>query len=332
MREGFGAGERHGWMNNWCGTLGHIITGRAADRLLESPLPDQAGLVALPSFLWREAGMNLGRKDRARGGGKLLMPIRVVWSSGAVAVINEGDTVLYWEAEGSGIHQSGSLEVRLGSYGGGTLDITDADIPQHPVTVPATDRLSLEAELLGLSENGRHAWWHALASLEVYVDKAVRQAHRYVTLDAGIGTEEPPDSFRFLDEQAIVTATNRLLIGDLDDPGRPSSVVRLLHRSLEPGAFIKVDPEMFTQRAIRRDAQLEVRRVVGDPAQGSKIRRTARDLGATGLDDDAIDLVLAEYRIRHPADKMGRRRIKKALQVRPVEISSIDDISAPDEG
>lgn len=333
LREGFLSGERHGWMSSWCDTLARIVAGQDAKALVDDGLPRRAGVLVLPSFLWHRSGIDMGRKDRARGGGRLLMPVRIVWSHGTVVLVEPGDSVeVSWEASGLGVDLEGSVTLTAGATGWEVLSFLSGDVPPEGTKAPVLGPSDLASRLAEVVEDGTKAWWHAITSMEGYVEKAVRNAHRYITIDTHSDNGECPDTMRLLDDQALAACTDRLLLGDPEKPDAPSSVVRLLNKSLQPGAFSRVDPEMFTQRAIRRDAQLEVRRCVGDPATGSKIRRTARDLGITNPDHGGAELVLREYQVRHPRDRMGLDRIKQAMTVCPVEMSSLVDEVDLDRG
>lgn len=333
IREGFGSGERHGWMSSWCDTLAMVIAGQDAQALLDSGLPRAAGVVVLPSFTWQHSGIDMGRKDRARGGGRLLMPVRVVWSHGTVVLVEPGQSVeVSWEASGLGVNLEGSVTLTAAEPGWEVLSFLSANVPPEGTKVKILPADDLRTKLAAISSDGGDAWWHAITSLQTYVEMAVRNAHKYITRDTVPDKDKCPDTLTLLDEQALVSCADRLMLGDPERPDEPSSVVRLLKRSLEPGAFSRVDPEMFTQRAIRRDAQLEVRRYVGDPPTGSKIRRTARDLGITSPENGGAEQVLWEYQRRHPGDRMGLDRIRRAMQVRPVEIGSLIEDVESDRG
>ena len=309
---GFRDGDRHGWMASWCGTLERIILGEAARQLLRRPLPD-AGLAVLPVWLWRESAIPVGRKDRAAGGGKLLLPVRVVWDSGPLVLVRNAEKVSpLWDASGMGITLSGVVTL-TGTNLGCARTVADwGDTPLGELEVPTLTGAELEAELKRLDADGHAAWWEAVQTLERYVERAVVQAHAYISADVAIGHERAP----LLDQEALAMCCDRVLLGDEDEV---SPVTRLLRRSLSPTAFVHVDPQRYVQRSLLRDSQLVVRKVVGDKPTGSKIRAIARELGVTNV--DGAERVLGVYRERFPRDRMGLKRVVAALSVRPMVTS-----------
>lgn len=170
-------------------------------------------------------------------------------------------------------------------------------------------RRRLVAELEKLVADGRTARWEALLSLEPYVCHEVRRASRAVSYDVltdDIDAFEVPE---VLDEEGRRKVADKMLLGDGDDPGR---VTPLLERCLAPAAFVKVDPLKYVATDIHRSAQEEVRKAIGDPQTGRKIRQVARS-----MPDAAVEEVVDAYRTRYPRDSMSASRVQAALTAGP---------------
>lgn len=314
---GYQAGMRHGWMDSWCGYLSRVLAGDAASALLAAELPLRAGVVVLPSWVWESPQIDVGRKDHAQGGGRLRLPIRVQWDSGPVQVVPLGDTVkTFWQAEGLGIAQAGQTSISC-TPGSKESPQHVLGVPPDSVIVEDVPRSDLVAKLAAMVQDGAVARWEAVGLLETYVSSAVSKAHAYISKDVG-GADAPP----LLDQIALDEVCDQMVVGSIERGEDRSPLLRIVDNSLRPEAYLRVDPARAAQLALRRDAQQLVRRKVGDPKAGSKIRALARAMGFTmPYRDVQVQAILAEYRLRHPAEKMGIDRVRAALSVAPTMMS-----------
>lgn len=321
---GFADGTRHGWMDRWCALLARILAAEAAERLLSADLPRTAGLVVLPSFIWRQAGIDVGRKDRARDGGRLLMPIRTIWPGGPVALATRGaESVLAWEACGLGVRESGRSVLIAGAPSGSAADCSLDDSPPGVCIVPMMGRKDLVSCLERIRHLGREAEVSALLMVEDEVASEVRAAHRFIVLDSQLSPDRDQTGLRLLDEEALSGLTNRMLLGE---PGRRSAVQKMITKALQPDAFAKVDPQKFARTILHRSAQLEIRNLVGDPPIGSKIRRIARDLQVSSPERGGAEKVLAACQQQYPGDKIGADRVLQALSLKPVVLHTFTSL------
>lgn len=272
-------------VDTWCDYLHRVIVGRDALRLLQRPLPDSGVLAVLPSWHWCIAEADLGRKDRAANGNRMLMPVRLAYTGGAVQ-IDPADQIPY---SGAGLG----------------LTIAGAHRPE-PQFVPR-----LASAVKALADDGMLATFEAIASKESTVKFAVARAHASLAqevLDAGTGTTQTP---RLLDPVAVDSIVSEMMYGS--NSGQMSSMQRLLNLSVRPDAFVKVDPLRHATRNIGRDARTAVRVAIGDPERGSQVRRIARQCGPGATEED----IVRRYRLEYPKDDMGVQRVRSALSVRP---------------
>src|SRR5699024_9606795 len=94
--------------------------------------------------------------------------------------------------------------------------------------------------------------------------------------------------------------------------GPSSPIQRLVERCTRPGTFARVDPEKYVISSVRTDARAAVRKALGDPHVGSKVRRLATEMPEADLED-----LVAAYRQRYPADRLSTTRAEAALSVAP---------------
>ncbi|MFC7400913.1 hypothetical protein ACFQQD_01145 [Citricoccus sp. GCM10030269] len=147
-----------------------------------------------------------------------------------------------------------------------------------------------------------------LFSLEPFVMATVRKAHSAVSHEIGELTGRVQS---VLHETGIEQVVNIMMVGDAAvDSTEEASVSRLVEQCLRHDRFAKVDPLMFFSRNLRRDAEDHVRRAIGDPRIGPKIRRVAARMPGAGLEE-----IVEEYRRVHPQDKLSTARAQAALNV-----------------
>lgn len=314
--------DRHPTLETLCERLHAILVGQRAKELLADigALPEEAALWVAPSWAWLFSRVNVGRKDRASDGTRLRLPVRLDWSLGPIYLISDAETVATYSAVGLGHALAGELTVAASPY---LLD-TDADttatgVPTR-VSVPVVGRTQIAAALRALVEEGRVARWKALEYLEPYAQNALLKAQASVAYEMAQswGTHRA-----VLDETKLETIRDQMLFGDDDHPGK---VAQLLDRCLRPETFHRVEPMKYIKESLRRDANTEIRRAIGDPHIGAKIRRVSRELNSRD-----IDAVVEEYRLRYPKDRLSRDRAAAALSVAPDAMASWWELPAFDD-
>lgn len=306
---GAASGDRHGSLDALCAKLHAIIVGRRAEELLADvdALPEETGVWVSPSWVWLHSRVNVGRKERGANGVRLRLPVRVDWSEGPLHLVPVGaPIVLHWTAAGLGHTGADALTVSAVSY------LMDDQVEEQPsgmptsVAVPVISRMELVAELTRLAAAGHSARWEALEYLEPYITRALTLAQSSVAHEM---------SQTWGAYQAVVDATKLEAIRDqmlLGDESHPGKVSQLLDRCLKPETFKKVEPLKYIKESLRRDANTEIRRAIGDPHIGAKIRRVARELSTRD-----VDTIVDEYRERYPKDRLSRDRAVAALSVAP---------------
>jgi hypothetical protein len=329
MKQGFGDGQRHGWLSQMCALLERVAVGRAAaelrDQIKAERAYDRSALVVLPMWTWVRAGSTAGRKGQAADGGKLLLPARVTWTDGHLLhLVPTGSTVTTtWAAVGNGRSARGTsvLEasaLRRHTPGASSGMASAAALPATHYSAMALSRSALLRELDALVADGRLAWWEAISVLEPYLRKAVDHAHTAVA--AELSSRSGSLRHQILSETSLDSITDLMLLGV---EGTPASVERLLNACLRQ-SFTKVDPMRYIRIWLRRDAHEAIRRSIDDPKQGPKVRSLFDASEVEGPGD-----LLEVYQERYPADQVGLGRIERALNVCTdpmAERSSLDSI------
>lgn len=304
---GFSAGERHGWLDRLCIALEAVLAGEQAAKTLAAGAVDDGltdhshvSVVRLPMWIWRLPSIDVGRKAAARGGGSLLLPIRLQWREGPLRILAEGTHRLGWEARGMGYDLKGVAEVAAVRFpnppaGAGGLEHDRLEVGLIPAGNAAR-------ELERIATDGDLAWWQASGMIEPILLRALHRAH------AVVGGDLRSDGGNLIDPTDIEIIRDNLVLGD---GARDSSHIgRLLSRCLAPQTFTSVDPMRYITASLRRDAEEALRRHIGDPRLGPKIRRLAEEMG----DKDVRGLVDA-YNARYPSDHLGASRAEIALEI-----------------
>lgn len=315
---------RHPSLVALCSKLHDIIAGRAAEELLADvdALPDQASLWVPPSWAWLFARVNVGRKDRAADGSRLRLPVRVAWSTGPIVLVEPGTTRTEdWSAAGLGHSNLGTVPVTANErLYDARIEATETGMP-HEVSLPVLSRSEIITALQALVVAGATSRWEALSYLEPYTRRALTLAHSNVANELSIqwGTHRA-----VLDETKLESIASQMLLGDEEHPGK---VTQMLERCLKAETFTKVEPLKYIKESLRRDANTEVRRAIGDPHIGTKIRKVARELGLRDLDD-----IIEAYRTRYPSDRLSKDRALAALSVAPDAMASWRELKPHNEG
>ncbi len=326
-REGPPAGQsrRHPTLAVLCEDLHHMITGRVAQDLLADHLPGgRTGIFVAPSWAWLHPRIRVGRKARDLRGGTLLLPVRLTFDPAPIHLIPAGGSeTARWVLGGMGHYGTGTVLLSCGQRPSGTLptgihgrcpDLGTAGDPSTGAGPAAagsldeiqmlTSRGAVKTELERLVERAARSRWNLLQYLEPHATRSLHSAHASVSREiAGDSTHAVP----LLDETKLQTLKDHMVLGDDDHPG---TVAPLLDRCLKPETFLKVDPLRYLAVSMRRDAEAVIRKAIGDPHIGRKVRAVARE---TGLRD--LDTIIAAYRERHPSDFLSVDRAEAALSV-----------------
>ena len=249
---------------------------------------DAGPAVLLPVWVWVLPKISVGRKGQ-QNGSPLLLPVRVTFAGGSVAAT--GTEPIDWAVEGLGYSVRGTSRIV-------------GDLIELGVCGPQPVRQVVGAAEVGqVLQAGEMAWWQMLSEFESMVRVYIPRAHSALRSELGSfsGRETPP----LLNETDIDVLVDRILLGSNDHPSRAA---RLIGRCLNGATFRRVDPVRYISSSLRRDAEDEVRKLVGDPYQGAKIRAFAK---GQGLSDPAA--VLEGYTRAYPGDKMGLDRVESAL-------------------
>jgi len=294
---------RHPWVARCCDLLEHVIAGRAAERLVRAGATNgraRFAVVSAPAWIWRDPLLDVGRKASGPDGTRLLLPVRVRWDGEAVRLVGPGHHELCWSARGMGYDLSGSetVEAVSSTVPPGPALVAGGSVP---VTVGVGTGRRAGTELSRLVEVGVSARWELIGMFEPLLVRALNRAHTRVA------AELRPSGGRVLSVLEIEALRDKMLLGEDDDSGH---VGRLLERCLAPRAFEAVDPLRYVARDLARGAEEAVRRMVGDPKIGSKIRRVHAELG-----DDDIPALIAAYTSRYPGDRLGRSRAQEAIRL-----------------
>lgn len=304
------AARRHEWNEQITGLFERIAHGNAAQQV---QVPDGPGaLVMLPTWTWAYSLIDVGRKDRHADGSRLLLPVQVSWDLGSVLVVPEGQSVqVTYTAVGMGHMVSGSAKVSC-SPGTAREEIIMADegLPL-PVSVvaPSFPSRRLRTKREELAADGQLSYWQTLQMLEDIARAEVRKAERIVAAESREHAGEYAAFERALDEISLESVDNVMLFGRSKDS--PGPLARIVERAASSaGTFAKVDPQKWIVTAIRRDAKAEVRRHIGDPHIGPKVRALALELGTRDL-----EVLLPVYNRRYPADTLSDTRAQAALEL-----------------
>lgn len=308
-------GTRHEWIDELCARLERILLGRLADDLLQGDLPEAGALVVTPVWRWLPPRIDMGRKTRRGDGATMLMPVRMSWQPSAVAVIT-APTAAAWSMVGLGHSGAGTVNVEPVPH---RVPVVTGDVfpTAGTLQVQTVPRRALAAQLEDLAADGRQARWDALMSLEHYVNRAVHSAVVSVSWDVN-GTAHDQEPAWVLDETAKQAVADRMLLGTEESPGR---VGALLERCLQPNAFVKVDPLRYVVKDLHRSAEAEVRKTIGDPHIGRKIRAVRRTMPSAPMQD-----VIAAYRAAHPGDHLSTARAARALTAGPDVMAGFTEI------
>ncbi|NDL60237.1 hypothetical protein [Phytoactinopolyspora mesophila] len=259
--------------------------------------------MALPVWWWAVPGIDVGRKGRASDGGRLLLPVRLDWDGAELVILRAGERIIRsFSAVGLGHRRYGEARIRVTEAGELAGTCTDAD--EVPREVLSSSTRDVSADLERLVEDGDTARWEILLSLDRHVERSVARAHAAVAAEvAGPGAEV---RMVCAPGELEVIATEMAFGSDLS----PSPLERIVDRIARPGTLVRVDPLRYIAASLRRDAEQLIRRRIGDPHVGPRIRAVAREHGLTDLEQ-----ICAVYNSTHSSDRIGVERARSAMAV-----------------
>lgn len=307
----------HPWNFAFCALLGRIIAGRSASEARRSLATGRLSVAVLPSFVWVLPQIPVGRKGIGRDNTRILFPARIVWgqSSESVVCIGAGNSVtLSWSVSDVGVGATGTTTVTCGhnlsidrpiSHTADPLvGLTRLDaMPTLIETTAMTYRSSIRA-LDRIVTDGESAMWDARLMLEGHA-KWMLQKRRALIADE----INPGGLAKVFDETDLEVVSSELLLGNPERNISPA-YDRIINRCLSPQAFARVDPMHRVMASLGSCTESALRRRIGDPHVGRKIRKLFRDEGFETLEE-----FLSRYRELWPRDAVGVKRVADAVDV-----------------
>ena len=238
------------------------------------------------------------------------MPVRLAWEPSPVAVVTSGDD---HDVPMDRARRRPHRQWCHCRHRGRRCDATSrrepqpaADIPETVIVPTTAPQRRARRALAALAADGETARWEAMIGLE----PNVRAASGEPTPRSPPRSGRPLDgTCRLLDHIDHQALADWMLLGDAGTTDPPAA--RPADRTLLPAVDLRQGrPEALHDSALRVYATEAIRRAVGDPHVGPKVRAAAAQLGTTDVDD-----VLAFYRRRRPGDRLGRRRAEAALDI-----------------
>lgn len=276
-----------------------ILIGRTAAATNTDRFIGHTTIVRLP--VWSELKPVIDVGLKAVKHADLVLPARIDWSVPPVVLLSDNETVTAtWRITNMGHQLSGTVIVSqfgLSTDVPGQLDcqLIDAFSPRD-----------LKRKLGQLVEIGATAKWEVLQSFEGYTRSKLTEASRILAQEFSEyhGQSIPG----VIDEIAVDALLTHMLFGE----GDTSIVSRMVDKAMHPDAFKSFDPARYFSLNLKRSALGEVRRSIGDPHIGTKIRRIHKQVGATNLDD-----LVSAYNEQYPKEHLGTKRAAAALTAGP---------------
>lgn len=207
---------------------------------------------------------------------------------GAVVPRHLGDESLIWSDSPLILDEDHTVEWIAENSRGSVLAYTDGTM-HGALPAPLVE----VAPLRELQKKGKEAAWKLVMRLEPYVVSLVAASARRIAAEVG-----QPGSV--LDDAAVEEVVSELVTGGLVMKlvERMSTTDKLLSQSL--GSYLHINLRSMTETAVRRR--------IGDPHVGRKIRRAFADSGAGSMAE-----LLEFYKGRYPSEKVSEKRALAAL-------------------
>ena len=274
-----------------------ILVGRCAASFDADSITTGVTIVPLP--LWSELTPVIDVGLKAKKSPDLVLPARIEWSVPPLVALAQGETIsASWRITNMGHDLSGSVTVSEDGLSDSVPGQLDTE------TVFAFSPRDLRRKLASIAKAGEDAKWEILQSFEAYTRSKLDEANRILAqeLSEYHGQSIPG----VLDDVALDSILTQMLFGE----GDSSIVSRMVDKALAPDAFKSFDPARYFTLNLKSRALGEVRRTVGDPHIGSKIRRLQKQVGATDL-----DTLLSAFNEQYPKSNLGKKRAAAALTV-----------------
>lgn len=314
-----GCNRKHPTLEVLCARLEKILHGQAAQTILKSgKIPERAGLVVLPAWSWMHPLIDVGRKDKAHGTGeRMLMPVRNAWDRPMVTLVGDESIAVTYRTRGMGHALAGQSKLVRRPGVPPVAHVETLPSLADPVFVGPGATSGTISQLNEMARAGKAAHWEVLQELEPKLRQTVNKAHSSVSFEIGLSTGVVEPMLDELDLEQIVDAMMYGELRDADESGerdkdKPSAIFRLIELCLEPECFLRVDPLRYMTKHMRRDAETQIRRRLGDPHIGPKIREIARRHPRAPIDD-----IVEAYREVYPKDRLSLPRARAALSVSP---------------
>lgn len=226
-----------------------------------------------------------------------------------------GTPVSWTAVEGNGDEQ----ETFGGTFTVDPAGVVTGDYPDGAVPPALATKSDLEAD-------GRLARFELAEALERAVNEALAQRNRYIARELEGRLGQTPEGWGTslnhgaADAVALENLATELLWGSsfARRDQKDSVVLRMIHKAATTSINNQPLGSWFSVNLSAR-AEEAIRRHIGDPHIGRKVRRLAREMSPM-----SIDHLLELYRRAHPRDNVGRERIIAALSAG----KTIDSVSS----
>ena len=282
-----------------------ILVGHAAQEVATDGFVTATTVVPLPLWVELPPKIDVGLKSAKNE--DLVLPARIEWSLPPVVLLRDGESVSAdWRVTNMGHNLSGTVQVTSA----GISESVPGELSTSPVH--AFSGRDLRRKLDALVKAGQTARWLILEGFETYTRSKLEEASRIVAQELSVHNEQSIPGV--LDDIAIDGLLTHMLFGSADGSStqRSSIVSRMVDKALAPDAFRTYDPARYFTLNLKSRALDEVRRTVGDPHIGPKIRRLQQQVQATNIDE-----LVRAYNEQYPKENLGWKRAVAALSVGP---------------
>ncbi|KQO98869.1 hypothetical protein [Leifsonia sp. Leaf264] len=279
--------------------IDRILIGKTAEQTDPGVREGVNFIVRLPTWTELPPAINVGMK--AKKNEDLVLPARIEWNVPPLVMVTPGESVeVEWRITNMGHRKSGTIT--LTELGQSELIPGQLD----GAVIGTFSSRDLNRKLTKLVTDGQSAKWEVLNSFEEYTRSKITEASRILAQEfSELSGRSIPG---VLDENAIDALLAEMLFGERESKKDSSIVSRMVDKALDPNAFNDYDPARFFTLNLKARALGEVKRVIGDPHIGPKIRRVHRMSGAT-----TIEAVVAAYNEQYPKEHLGAKRAMAAL-------------------
>lgn len=283
-------GEPHQGNLEVCTHLENLLWAKSAQKILDAGLPaDAVGLVFLPMWDWGMPLINVGRKGRATGGGRVLFPVRRSYDSEPVVVVTASmrSVEVGHEAVGMGHHVTGVQTISFAPGAQGVvyprpeMSVVGDTLGALRVGRESADALVEQLNNTILTANTNSLWLGLYDVIGKMSTKCVLRNQKAFAFEINALGKQTTMALDEIDVRRIV---DELIYGNAaeQEGNKPSAAERLINCLLDPTKGTAVDPKKYMAETIQRESFRAVQRALGDPVQGTQIRTFARNEGLTG--------------------------------------------------